>query len=76
MYELTLINGSQVHRPGLRTEEFAEEVVMAKKGNKRPITTEEALRSLLGRKAAKRLRRLALQVAKADRKAKPGKKKR
>ena len=54
----------------------AERTVMAKRGKKRAkkITTEEALERLLGRKAAKRLRRLAVRVAKEDRKSTGSKK--
>jgi hypothetical protein len=40
------------------------------KSKKRKMTTEEALESLLGKKAAKRLRRLATEIAEADRKDK------
>jgi hypothetical protein len=42
---------------------------------KKKMTTEEALESLLGKKAAKRLRRLATEVAEADRKGKVKRKK-
>ena len=47
---------------------------MAKK-SKRKMTTNEALESLLGRKAAKRLRQVARDVADADAKRKAKKKK-
>ncbi len=48
---------------------------MAKKSKKRgKITTEEALENLLGHKAAKRLRRVALDIATRDKKAKARKK--
>ena len=33
---------------------------------KKPLTTEEALEALLGRKAAKRIRKIAERVAKED----------
>jgi hypothetical protein len=39
------------------------------------MTTSEALESLLGKKAAKRLRRLAIELAEAERKGKPKSKK-
>ena len=42
------------------------------KNNK--MTTEQALESLLGRKAAKRIRRLAMEIAEADEKDKARKK--
>lgn len=45
-----------------------------KSKNTKKITTEQALESLLGRKAAKRLRRLAIEIAEADEKEKGRKK--
>ncbi len=44
---------------------------------KKPLTTEEALEALLGRKAAKRIRKIAERLAKDDRrKGKKARKKR
>jgi hypothetical protein len=40
------------------------------KSNKKKLTTNEALEQLLGKKAAKRIRRVAKQVAAVDGKAK------
>lgn len=46
-----------------------------RKAKNETMSTAEALESLLGKKAAKRLRRLAIEVAEADRKGKPKTKK-
>ena len=43
---------------------------MAKSGKKRKMTTDEALESLLGKKAAKRLRRVAKEIADNDQRSK------
>ena len=52
--------------------EFTGVQLMAKKGK---MTTNEALESLLGKKAAKRLRQMATQLASEDRKARRRQKK-